>query len=325
MKILEYKRIFLSIATMMILGSFAMITFFGFNLGVDFSGGTVYEIKYTQDKSPLISDIKKAVSDAGIGTSSVQKLGETSFVIKTPELSDENKNILDDKLSVEGKYVFEEVQLKTISPSVSSEFANKSIWAIILVSLVIILFIAYVFSGVSRPVNSYKYGLIAIIALIHDIIIPTGIFALLGSMFVGFQIDVLFITAILAILGYSVNDTIVVFDRVRENIKNAGKNISGKNFEKIVGDSINQVIRRSIFTSATTLIVIVFLYFMGGENTKPFALVLGIGVLAGTYSSIFIASPLLIYTEKFWRNTSTKKDKSEMSEQELEDELTKLD
>ncbi|HIP34135.1 MAG TPA: hypothetical protein EYG89_05375 [Bacteroidia bacterium] len=169
----------------------------------------------------------------------------------------------------------------------------------ILVSLVIILFIAYVFSGVSRPVNSYKYGLIAIIALIHDIIIPTGIFALLGSMFVGFQIDVLFITAILAILGYSVNDTIVVFDRVRENIKNAGKNISGKNFEKIVGDSINQVIRRSIFTSATTLIVIVFLYFMGGENTKPFALVLGIGVLAGTYSSIFIASPLLIYTEKF--------------------------
>jgi len=325
MKILEYKRIFLSIATMMILGSFAMITFFGFNLGVDFSGGTVYEIKYTQDKSPLISDIKKAVSDAGIGTSSVQKLGETSFVIKTPELSDENKNILDDKLSVEGKYVFEEVQLKTISPSVSSEFANKSIWAIILVSLVIILFIAYVFSGVSRPVNSYKYGLIAIIALIHDIIIPTGIFALLGSMFVGFQIDVLFITAILAILGYSVNDTIVVFDRVRENIKNAGKNISGKNFEKIVGDSINQVIRRSIFTSVTTLIVIVFLYFMGGENTKPFALVLGIGVLAGTYSSIFIASPLLIYTEKFWRNTSTKKDKSEMSEQELEDELTKLD
>ena len=325
MKILEYKRIFLSIATMMILGSFAMITFFGFNLGVDFSGGTVYEIKYTQDKSPLISDIKKAVSDAGIGTSSVQKLGETSFVIKTPELSDENKNILDDKLSVEGKYVFEEVQLKTISPSVSSEFANKSIWAIILVSLVIILFIAYVFSGVSRPVNSYKYGLIAIIALIHDIVIPTGIFALLGSMFVGFQIDVLFITAILAILGYSVNDTIVVFDRVRENIKNAGKNISGKNFEKIVGDSINQVIRRSIFTSATTLIVIVFLYFMGGENTKPFALVLGIGVLAGTYSSIFIASPLLIYTEKFWRNTSTKKDKSEMSEQELEDELTKLD
>ncbi|HID91649.1 TPA: protein translocase subunit SecF, partial [Candidatus Peregrinibacteria bacterium] len=123
----------------------------------------------------------------------------------------------------------------------------------------IILFIAYVFSGVSRPVNSYKYGLIAIIALIHDIIIPTGIFALLGSMFVGFQIDVLFITAILAILGYSVNDTIVVFDRVRENIKNAGKNISGKNFEKIVGDSINQVIRRSIFTSVTTLIVIVFL------------------------------------------------------------------
>ena len=187
------------------------------------------------------------------------------------------------------------------------------------------IFIAYVFGGVSRPVSSYKYGLIAIVALIHDITIPAGIFALLGSMNINFQIDVLFVTAILAILGYSVNDTIVVFDRVRENLKKAGKNIKGKAFEEVVENSLQQTIKRSTFTSLTTLIVIAFLYFMGGENTKPFALVLGIGIIAGTYSSIFLASPLLVYVERFWKSNTDKKARSEMTQEELEKELTRLD
>ncbi len=323
MKILEYKRIFITISTIVVMASIATILFFGFNLGIDFKGGTVYEIKYNES-APLISSIKKSVFDAGIGTSSVQKLGESSFVIKIPELGDNLKNTLDDKLSMNGKYTFNEIQLKTISPSVSSEFINKSIWAIILVSIIIVLFIAYVFSGVSRPVSSYKYGLIAIIALIHDTVLPTAVFAVLGSMFVEFQIDVLFVTAILAILGYSVNDTIVVFDRIRENLKKAGKNIKGVKFEEVVEKSLKQTIRRSVFTSITTLIVIGFLYFMGGENTKPFALVLGVGVIAGTYSSIFLASPLLVYVEKFWKSAH-KKDRSEMNEEELQKELTRLD
>jgi preprotein translocase subunit SecF len=127
MKILEYKRIFLTISAMAVLGAIAMISFFGFNLGIDFKGGSVYEIKYKENNSPLVVDVKKFVSDVGIETATVQKLGGTSFVIKTPELSDELKNTLDDKLSADGKYVFEEVQFKTISPSVSSEFINKSI------------------------------------------------------------------------------------------------------------------------------------------------------------------------------------------------------
>lgn len=325
MKILKYKRIFLTIASMMILGSIAMIVFFGFNLGIDFKGGSIYEIEYQQNNAPLLNDVKTAVLNAGIGTASIQKLGADSFVIKTPELTDEQKKVVDDKLTIDGKYVFKQIQFKTISPSVSSEFQNKSIWAIMLVSLIIVLFIAYVFRTVSKPVSSYKYGLIAIVALVHDIIIPTGIFALLGSMFVNFQIDVLFVTAILAILGYSVNDTIVVFDRVRENLKKAGKNVKGKNFEELIGKSIDQTIRRSTFTSLTTLIVIGFLYFMGGENTKPFALVLGLGIIAGTYSSIFLASPLLIYVEKYWKSNQSKKDRSEMTKQEIENELTRLD
>ena len=323
MKILEYKRIYLTISAMAVLGAIAMISFFGFNMGIDFKGGSVYEIKY-KNEAPLLNQVKKSVSDSNIGNYSVQKLGEKSFVIKTPELTDEMKSTLDNNLSIDGKYVFDPVQFKTISPSVSSEFVNKSIWAFILVSLTIVLFIAYVFRGVSRPVSSYKYGLIAIVALLHDTIIPAGIFALLGSQFIQFQIDVLFVTAILAILGYSVNDTIVVFDRIRENLKKEGKNVKGKKFEEVVEKSLKQTIRRSLFTSLTTLIVILFLYFMGGENTKPFALVLAIGIIAGTYSSIFVASPLLVYVEKFWKSPE-KKDRSEMTEEELTKELTRLD
>jgi len=326
MKILKYKHIFLGISAFLVLLSIGLISYFGFNLGIDFKGGTVYEIKYNQN-IPALEEVKTAVSEAGIQNASVQRLGENEFVIKAPDLSDDKKTELDQKLTLNNQYNFEPVQLKSISPSVSFEFINKSIWAIILVSIIIVLFIAYVFSGVSRPVSSYKYGLIAIVALLHDVIIPTGIFALLGAYFVEYQIDVLFVTAILAILGYSVNDTIVVFDRVRENLKlaNNGKGIKGKKFEEIVGKSLEQTIRRSVFTSLTTLIVIGFLYFMGGENTKPFALVLAIGVIAGTYSSIFVASPLLVYVEKYWKSKDVdKKDRKEMTEDELVEELTRL-
>ncbi len=323
MNILKYKRIYLTISGMLVLLSLAAVAFFGFNLGIDFKGGTIYGVKYEKNV-PLLNEVKKAVSDSGFAVSQVQKLGENEFLIKVPELSDEMKAKLDKHLIIDGSE-FKVDQLKTISPSVSTEFVNKSIWAIILVVVIIVLFIAYVFRGVSRPVSSYKYGLIAIVALLHDVIIPTGIFALLGSMFVEYQIDVLFVTAILAILGYSVNDTIVVFDRVRENLKleNNGRGVEGEKFEEVVGKSLEQTIRRSVFTSLTTLIVIGFLYFMGGENTKPFALVLGIGVIAGTYSSIFIASPLLTYVEKFWKS-EIKKTKEEMTEEELTAELTRL-
>ena len=176
-------------------------------------------------------------------------------------------------------------------------------------TIITILFIAYVFRKVSQPVSSFKYGLAAIIALLHDIIIPVGIFSILGTFFVNYQIDVLFVTAILAILGYSVNDTIVIFDRIRENLNKEKhpEKIKGEKFEKIIGESLNQTITRSLNTSITTLIVLLFFYLLGGETTKPFALVLTIGVLVGTYSSIFLASPLLVFMEKTQKNKPKKK------------------
>ncbi|MCK5589140.1 MAG: hypothetical protein KAI16_02420, partial [Candidatus Pacebacteria bacterium] len=220
MLILKYKRIFLTISIMISVFLVGAIGFFGFNLSVDFAGGTIYEVKY-EEKIPLLENVNKAVSKSGLGISVVQKVGEDSFAIKTPELTTELKRNLKKELTFDEQYKFFEVQSKTIGPAVSSELAKRSFFAILFVTFMIVLFIAFTFKGVSKPVSSFKYGLVAIVALTHDILIPIGIFAIIGSFFLHYQIDVLFVTALLAILGFSVNDTIVVFDRIRENLKKA--------------------------------------------------------------------------------------------------------
>ena len=171
-----------------------------------------------------------------------------------------------------------------------------------LVLAAIILYIAFAFRRVSRPVSSWFYGFFAIVALFHDIFIPLGVFSLLGH-FKGVEIDTLFVTAILTVLGFSVHDTIVVFDRIRENL-----NLSRakESFEEIVGKSLTQTITRSINTSLTVLIVLVAVFFLGAESTKYFSLALIIGIIAGTYSSIFIASPLLVTWNNFREKRASK-------------------
>lgn len=299
MEILKYKKIYLIFSAVTVSLSFLSVVYFGFNLSIDFKGGTVYEISY-QEKIPKISQIKQEVKNSGLKNPIIQKIGDKDFVIKSQEFPDSVRINLRESLTFDNQFSFEEKRVKTIGPSVSSELATKSLFAILFVSLVIILFIKFVFRGVSKPVSSFKYGLVAVVALIHDIIIPTGIFAALGAFFVQYQIDVLFVTALLAILGFSVNDTIVVFDRIRENLKNSKeKKIKGEKFEKIVGQSLEQTITRSVNTSFTTLFVLASLYFIGGEVLEPFALVLMLGVIGGTYSSIFLASPLLLLIEKY--------------------------
>ncbi len=167
--------------------------------------------------------------------------------------------------------------------------------------LAIVIFITFVFRKVSKPVASWKYGLIAIVALAHDVIVPAGVFALLGH-FAGIEVDTLFVTALLVVLGFSIHDTIVVFDRIRENLQINTDGHHKKEFETIVGESVNQTFVRSINTSLTTLIAVVVLYFVGAEATKNFSLAMLIGIAAGTYSSIFIGSPLLVTVHKWQEN-----------------------
>jgi preprotein translocase subunit SecF len=175
---------------------------------------------------------------------------------------------------------------------VGKELTRKAILAIVLTSLVIICFIAFAFRKVSRPVSSWKYGIIAVLALLHDITICTGVFVLL-SYFYGAEVDALFVVALLTILGLSVSDTIVIFDRIRENLRNQ-VNVSKVNFAETVGKSLNQSFVRSFCTSLTVILVLLALFFFGPISTKYFAFLLTAGMFFGTYSSIFLASPLLV-------------------------------
>ena len=183
-----------------------------------------------------------------------------------------------------------EKRFDTIGPTIGKELARKSLWAVALAILLIVLYIAWAFRKVSLPIESWKYGATAVIALVHDVIIPAGFFALAGR-FYGFEVDTLFVTAILTILGFSVHDTIVVFDRIRENLKKRG--FQG-DFGALVNQSVRETLVRSINTSLTVVLAMAAVYLFGGATTRIFSLTLIIGIIAGTYSSIFIASPLLV-------------------------------
>lgn len=299
MWIIKHTTKFLISAVVIALTSLIAMVTFGFNLSVDFSGGSILEVAYTEE-APTQQQVVDLLNDSGLVGSTVQEAEENSFIIKTQTLTDEAKISLDSALTFSGALSFTEVRFKNLSPTISDELRTKSLWALGLVVIATVFFIAIAFHKVSEPVSSFKYGLVAVVALIHDIIVPAGIFAILGSFFIDYQLDVLFVTALLAILGLSINDTIVIFDRIRENLtlaKEKGHPVAGPAFKKIVGQSLDQTFRRSFITSFSTVIVLIILFFFGGESTKPFALVLGLGQIAGTYSSLFIACPLLVWLE----------------------------
>ena len=293
MFVIKYKNIFFAISALVVGLSLASIFYFGLNLGIDFTGGSILEVSYSEDR-PTVADISDKLAGGEFADVTLQPAGEKNLIIKRRELSQDQKEVLLKSLVTKEGDKVTEVQFSSIGPTISSNLAQKAVVAVILVSLLIILFIAVVFRHVSRPVSSWKYGVIAIVTLLHDIIIPTGVFALLGY-FYSIEIDALFLTAVLTILGLSVNDTIVVFDRIRENLRNK----ISPHFADTVGISLNQTFTRSINTSMTVVIVLLALYFLGGPTTKYFALALTIGMVVGTYSSIFLASPLLVTWERW--------------------------
>lgn len=289
MGVIKHRKIFYIISILLFAVSLFGITKYGLKLGVDFKGGTLLEIDY-KNTAPLSSEeIKAKIEVAGVKDAVVRSTGQTGFIIRTKELNTLEQTAV--KQSLGG----EVVRLDTVGPILGAELRKKALWSIVGVLLAIILFITFAFRHVSKPVASWKYGVVAIIALLHDVIIPTGVFAFLGH-FQGTEIDSLFITALLVVLGFSIHDTIVVFDRTRENLR---RNTTNKNFETIVGESVSQTFTRSINTSFTTLISLVVLYFVGPVATQNFVLALLIGIIAGTYSSIFVGSPLLVTWAKY--------------------------
>jgi preprotein translocase subunit SecF len=291
MFIIRHKTFFLSLGASLIALSFAAVLFFGFRFGIDFTGGSILEVEYTE--RPSIEQIESALAPLSLGAMQVQESGEQSVLLRTVTLTEEAHQSMLQALTIEGTQTLYQTRFSSVGPSVGSELKQKAILSLVVVLIVIILFVAFAFRKVSEPVRSWKYGLVAVMALVHDIMVPVGAFVVLGAFFM-VEADILFVTALLAILGYSVNDTIVVFDRVRENLTRNSEEKRKEPFAETVGRSIEESFARSINTSLTTLLVLLALFILGGESTRYFSLTLLIGVIAGTYSSLFLASPLLV-------------------------------
>jgi preprotein translocase subunit SecF len=328
MWVIKYRKIFYAFSLSLVVISLLSLTVWGLKPGIDFTGGTLIEVDYPAGR-PDQAVITKDIS-AIDGAASVRPSGTSGFIVRMKPVSQSEKNEVMKALSLNDlgtSTALESVAaqnlpadlsltgsttatstatvstkpvLKTfdsIGPVLGAEALRKALVSIILVIVGIVLFITFAFRKVSEPVSSWKYGLTAIIALIHDVIIPTGVFSILGH-FYGYEVDTLFVTALLVILGFSVHDTIVVFDRVRENLRVSSIK---RPFDEVVGESISQTMTRSINTSMTTLIALIVLYFVGGSITEHFSLALIVGIAAGTYSSIFIGSALLVTIEKWGR------------------------
>lgn len=304
MFVVKYRKIFYTLSILLVLFSIFTISKWGLNYGIDFKGGSIIEVEYKNTR-PSHDEITSIVKNSGVLSEVVVRpTGDRGYIIRTANLASSTINSVTTSLVASTTGTSTSViasikRLDTVGPILGEELQSKSITSIILVILAIVLFITFAFRHVSKPVSSWKYGLAAITALAHDVLVPTGIYAFLGRNG-GYEIDALFVTAILVILGFSVHDTIVVFDRTRENLKLDDHH--KEPFDKIVGKSISQTFARSINTSLTTILALIALYIFGADATRNFSLILIIGIVLGTYSSVFLGSPLLVTFWKFQKN-----------------------
>lgn len=292
MLVIRYRKLFVALSLALVGLSALSLFVFGLKPSIDFTGGTILEVSTALSKEEAAGIVESVAR----GTVSARPT-DGGYILRTRTLSPEEQRALE--------HLFAEVpagaaieRVSSIGPALGEELFNKALIAIMLVSLGIMLFVAVAFWRVSKPVSSWVYGLVTLGTLVHDVIIPAGVFALLGAT-IGLEVDALFIVALLTVLGYSVNDTIVVMDRIRENLRINEELGRHEEYERSVGKSLKQTYARSINTSLTTIAVLVALFFLGGSQTEDFALALLIGVAAGAYSSIFFASPMLVIIEQW--------------------------
>src|SRR3989344_453462 len=291
MNIVAHRTIYFWMTGLIFLA--ALVAFFvhGLPRGIDFPGGSSLHISYQGERPPL-ETIQEKVASVPVGAASIRPVGTDAISIRVRTMTPEEHEAVLAALAEDGAAVTE-LSYNSVGPALGSQFATKALWALGAVALAIILYIAFAFRKVSRPVPSWGYGLTVLAILIHDLIIPAGFFALLAH-FTGAEVDALFVTALLALLGYSVNDTIVIFDRIREHLAHNQRENVKESFEQTVGKSISETMTRSINTSLTVVLALVVLVLLGAAATRDFALVMLVGVVAGTYSSIWLAAPLLI-------------------------------
>ncbi|MEK7635520.1 MAG: protein translocase subunit SecF [Patescibacteria group bacterium] len=289
MDIIKYRNIYFSVSGILIFVSIVALVVFGIRLGIDFTGGTLWQLRLTNDQQLTADSIKSFFeNELKIENITIYPAENGNFLFRFNNISEEQHQEYLGKLK-EKFGETEEISYETIGPAIGGELKTKAVLAVILVLLGISLYVAYAFRKVSYPVKSYKYGIITLVTLFHDVVISAGILSFLSWRY-GIDFDTKYVVALLVILGFSVHDTIVVFDRIRENLL-VGR---GKDLLIVINSSVNQTIARSINTSLTLVLVLLALFLFGPESLKYFVLVIMAGTIIGTYSSIFIASPLLL-------------------------------
>ena len=293
----KYSIIYYIFSGILIMGATASLILFGLKFGIEFNGGSNMEIEFL-DQRPSNEEISQTLSQFNLGEIIIKPTGDKGAFLQFSGVDESTHQQIFQKINELSNA--EEKSFQYIGPSIGQELKNKTEIAVALALLAITIYIAFAFRKVSRPVSSWKYGVTSLVALFHDILIPLGIFSILGKLY-NVEITIPIIAALLTVLGFSVHDTIIIFDRIRENILRRGMG----QFSETVDKSLNQTLGRSISTVFTTLLVLLAIFFFGGETLKYFSLALIIGIISGAYSSIFIAGPLLVT----WLNWDKKREK----------------
>ncbi len=288
--IMRFKVLYFVFSLLIILPGLYFLLTSGLKLGIDFTGGALLEYRF--EKAIDIEALRQTITKDGIEIGAITTSDNNTYIIRTKPIEQEKINQLKGSLSKKFGKV-EERRVENVGPVIGQELKQKALFALILSSLAIVLYIAFSFRKIPKPQSSLRFGIAAVVALLHDILVVVGVFAILGK-FLNVEVDTLFVTALLTVVGFSVHDTIVVFDRIRENLT---KHI-GKKFIDVANISVVQTLGRSLNTSLTVVFVLFALLLFGGETIKWFVVALLVGIISGTYSSIFNATALLVWWEE---------------------------
>ncbi len=295
---MKYKIVYLLFSALLLVPGTIFLAIDGLDLSIDFTGGSVFTYEFIN--KPNHADLKKIYESKNIFVESINE-ENNKVIVRTHPVDTSINNELKDAVSAQFSDA-KQISFETVGPSVGQETTRKAFVALFWAMLGILFYMAYAFRNIPKPYSSFRFGASAIIAMLHDALMLLGVFAILGHFF-HVEVDALFITAVLTVIGFSVHDTIVVFDRIRENLPKLPKTFS---FEEVVNYSLAETLSRSLATSMTVLITLLALYVLGGETIKIFVLAMLIGILSGTYSSLFTAAPILV----IWESIATKKKKS---------------
>lgn len=301
MNIIKRKNLYFAVSLIVIIPGLISLLLFGLKPSIDFIGGSRLEYQVSSIKYEVLSEqISNIFKSNNVEVNSVQNSGKDTYIVRTKPLGQKTHQKILDTLQKEFPNI-KEISSQTVGPTIGRETTWNAFKAVLVASFLIVLYIAWAFRKVPKPASSWRFGICAVVALLHDALVLIGVFSLLGYLY-GVEVDGLFVTALLTVIGFSVHDTIVVFDRIRENLIK----YSQTPFEVVVNESIIQTLGRSLKTSLTVILVLLALLLFGGETTRWFVVALLVGVTSGTYSSIFNAAPLLVWWQEWTGRKTTK-------------------